>query len=1280
MASSSSSVNDSGLQQALCLPILEVDSQPWKTVPPEPINCKGSDTDAYPNGIPAEALPITVNVAALRQALEPAREVSRSGQKRPRANGSSEVKDRSKVSSKKIKLELDGSNDVKQEVGKDREPLADSLAGRILVQTSVSFQIELQDAPIDAEALEGSLGEVELRESDNKSAQAATGGILTPQFSLWSGADHDEKSVPEVSRDAHESVLFSALPLYNTSADDFGPKLKPWQITAGDWLSAAIRLGQSQMVDIRTVANMSRTASTSVSLLTIDVVVCIRSTDRSEKWGSLSRAATASRLRDFASLMRFASAASDLAAEEHRRQGLDASAIYANLNPARLPDHSCLQHPGLAPTMFPFQRRTTAFLLGREGKRLNDMGQVADLEGGIMTSAGPSEIGLWWERIQPDLYFNCMTASFSSSTAETRTDDVCGALLAEEMGLGKTVEVLALCLHHQAPDDRCAQAAYYNPSSEVEVQPVKASLIVTPDVLLSQWLGETSKHAPDLKAYHFVGHVQAMKDVSRSSTWHEFAKDFDIIVVSFNTLQKELGVAQKEPPRSRRAPRKYERPRCPLLQLEFFRVVCDEIQMVGNTSHAAEVASMIPRASSLAVSGTPVRRLADLANTFRFLRMDAAVSSAVYEQTKPSVWAPHLFKALSILCARHLKSGVQDEMVLPRQTRLVAPIDFTAVETAYYDDLWSNALRSIGMSPDGAPLRDDWYLDVVKMRQQLLTLRQACTHPQVAARSLGSGILAQGNLRSLAEVLVYMKEQVSSELFKSRTRWSSKVIDRIVYELQEKEEGVEERRTTSRARLEGLMDTLRIWRTEAKEEIEEAKRVGPGYSFTDAEAIEESRRPSPASDESEDEVTITPEQSARRAHIGTVSNRRRLYTEAFARASHWLGNVCYQLGEMTGDDSVKDALKDAESKAYDSAEEARTELLTDTRKQVEIGATATKKALLTKSLAELILPDNDFKDNGGIQSARIFEQIARRLQLLNVNAGVLFKWREEAIKILFKPVNREVSEENPEDDQYAESLEMQGQLETILEMYRPLLACRQRIVTYEVALGATDVSQQMKDLESMVNIGKLRKRRAHLLGGGSGEGGDDELDVLDELDREKLKRFRLLKKEMQAVSLTNIEGEQDSLIDLLSKLRSLDDRAGSRTEAFIAQQGAVALRSVVREETKVIESMRKELDSFARLFNWRAEYFKQLQALSDDLVDLQVKESEKESTMQQLTIEIDSSSLKIQQSEARRRYLEHLRKMESESVGQEARTCIICTDEIKVGIFLSRCGHVVCQK
>ena len=91
--------------------------------------------------------------------------------------------------------------------------------------------------------------------------------------------------------------------------------------------------------------------------------------------------------------------------------------------------------------------------------------------------------------------------------------------------------------------------------------------------------------------------------------WARFCNEYDIVITSYTTLGKELGVARGSSERPRRWGIKYgdeDKPRSPLVGVEWARVIMDEVQMAGG-HQTVEMVSLLPRQFSFAVSGTPAR-------------------------------------------------------------------------------------------------------------------------------------------------------------------------------------------------------------------------------------------------------------------------------------------------------------------------------------------------------------------------------------------------------------------------------------------------------------------------------------------------------------------------------------------------------------------------------------------------------------------------------------------------------------------------------------------------
>lgn len=100
----------------------------------------------------------------------------------------------------------------------------------------------------------------------------------------------------------------------------------------------------------------------------------------------------------------------------------------------------------LLPTLLPFQRRSVGWLLDKEGMSINK-------EGRILAKEKPDS-PLFWERVQipgeEPWFFHPVTGELSVS--EVIEDEALGGVLAEEPGLGKTVETIALLLLNPAVD------------------------------------------------------------------------------------------------------------------------------------------------------------------------------------------------------------------------------------------------------------------------------------------------------------------------------------------------------------------------------------------------------------------------------------------------------------------------------------------------------------------------------------------------------------------------------------------------------------------------------------------------------------------------------------------------------------------------------------------------------------------------------------------------------------------------------------------------------------
>jgi E3 ubiquitin-protein ligase SHPRH len=66
--------------------------------------------------------------------------------------------------------------------------------------------------------------------------------------------------------------------------------------------------------------------------------------------------------------------------------------------------------------------------------------------------------------------------------------------------------------------------------------------------------------------------------------WCSYVNTFDVCITTYNVLRQDLTVARAPPKRPHRAQVEYsnlDRPRSPLVMCEWYRVIMDEVQMMG---------------------------------------------------------------------------------------------------------------------------------------------------------------------------------------------------------------------------------------------------------------------------------------------------------------------------------------------------------------------------------------------------------------------------------------------------------------------------------------------------------------------------------------------------------------------------------------------------------------------------------------------------------------------------------------------------------------------------
>ncbi len=181
--------------------------------------------------------------------------------------------------------------------------------------------------------------------------------------------------------------------------------------------------------------------------------------------------------------------------------------------------------------------------------------------------------------------------SEAASERATEGASCCGGILSDDMGMGKTMQVIALLLHSKATGP---------------------TLIVCPLSVLSQWESELRRRvAPGtLKVVVFHG-------PNRATSVSEL-QSCDVVLTTYATLSLEGNEAAD------RSSKKRQRPKQLVLEMEWYRVVLDEAHQIKDRStKTAKSCFQIKATRRWAVTGTPVQnKLDEIQSLLMFIKAE----------------------------------------------------------------------------------------------------------------------------------------------------------------------------------------------------------------------------------------------------------------------------------------------------------------------------------------------------------------------------------------------------------------------------------------------------------------------------------------------------------------------------------------------------------------------------------------------------------------------------------------------------------------------------------
>ena len=894
----------------------------------------------------------------------------------------------------------------------------------------------------------------------------------------------------------------------------------------------------------------------------------------------------------------------------------------------------------LQSTLFPFQRRAVRWLLSREGIQVERSGRLLPLQAPDAEPALP--LG-FFRRTTSSGYACIINPTLGVITqdiaaVQSRYGLVKGGILAEEMGLGKTVELLALLCLHKRP----AQIGLSDSPAAMKgpTRPSAATLIITPPAILEQWKQEINEHAPSLHVYHYTGLKSTTKGGSEAGLIDDLASS-DIVLTTYNIISKEIHYVADKRDRNLRSKPRYEAPKCPLVQIEWWRVCLDEAQMIENgVSAAATVARLIPRINAWAVSGTPLKLAhKDLYGLLLFLQYQPWCYSLRLWNRLVGCYRPLFRTLMGEIAIRHSKDFVREDLRLPPQTRQVITIPFTPIEEQYYGQLRYRMCEEIALDRDGAPLAGYWDPNdpttVEAMRIWLTRLRQTCLHPEIGARnrrSLGRG---GGPLRSMQQVLDIMIDQQDMTVrHEQRTLLVSQI---------RRGQMMENAKDTNAA--------LQIWQTayeEACKIVVECRTQLAAVIPPRRELAEEDPNGHDASDEDESEADSS---------LVTYRQRLRSALEVKHICIFFIANAYFQ---MKSDEEVIKAdseefkqLQDKEESAYEEAKSIRAELLAEVLKKVN------KLILSIRTKAEGIgfveLPDMELTlDYTGIESRKVFEKLDLYCRAMNEQGKKLREFRQKLAEFLRQSLIDEDEGVELQGDEYESSTKHQDEMYAYMEAFRAMYADRSDALTGQ---ENTLIKHEMKQL--------LRSAK-----NGEGPAPEVMIRLLGERDAHRVPTNKL----------GSLRGIITEVRSLMSALQWQEGSARAQAELQIATNILTHAQQLITLQTKSIAALEQEVEQFRDTMNSRLDYYRALQKISDTVAPFEEENIGNPVDMvayNLMLVEEERKDGRLATLLSRRRYYEHLKIQET--IDTSARICIICRDEFEIGTLTS-CGHTFCKE
>jgi SNF2 family DNA or RNA helicase len=293
-----------------------------------------------------------------------------------------------------------------------------------------------------------------------------------------------------------------------------------------------------------------------------------------------------------------------------------------------------------------------------------------------------------------------------------------GACLADDMGLGKSLELLSLVLHQKA-----------------QGQLAKPVLLVCPTSVVGNWEHETARFAPTLRV--LTHHGAARVGRKRAERFAEEVAGHDLVLTTYSLLPRDAEA---------------------LNSVAWGAVVLDEAQNIKNAeAKQSRAARHLSAPVRVALTGTPVEnRLAELWSIMDFLNPGYLGShqrfherfAAPIEQQRDQTATAQLQSLVRPFVLRRLKTDPNVIRDLPEKLEIREYCPLTREQVTLYEAVVRDGLRTLEQAESPMQRRG-------VILAMLSKLKQVCNHP---AHLLGDNSALKGRSGKLARLEELIEE------------------------------------------------------------------------------------------------------------------------------------------------------------------------------------------------------------------------------------------------------------------------------------------------------------------------------------------------------------------------------------------------------------------------------------------------------------------------------------------------------------------------------------------